>query len=320
MANKKSKKTPRQHWADRIGLGKELVKERPFRKLYPFESHHALVGKHNMHYLDEGEGEPVVMLHGNPTWSFFYRDLVLGLRDKFRCLALDHLGCGFSDKPQKYEYMLQNHIDNLERWIEIVLPPADWNNSAFDLVVHDWGGPIGMGYAVRHPERIKRLVILNTSSFVAGTMPARIKLCRTPALGEILVRGFNAFAGLATRMTTKKPLSDQVKKGFLLPYNSWANRVAVYNFVKDIPLRKGMPTYDVLAGISAKLADALKDKPMLIQWGMRDWCFTPFFLKLWKERFPDAEVDEYDAGHYLLEDAGEEIITRVRDFLERPLP
>jgi haloalkane dehalogenase len=260
------------------------------------------------------------MLHGNPTWSFFYRNLVLGLKDAFRCLALDNMGCGLSDKPQKYEYTLHKHIDNLSRWIETVLPPAGEDGGKFNLIVHDWGGPIGIGYAARHPERIRRIVVLNTSAFTAGTMPFRIRLCRTPFLGAFLVRGLNAFAGLATRMTTKTPLPPGVRKGFLLPYDSWANRVAVHKFVMDIPLQKDTPAWDVFRKTESLLPHALKDKPMLIQWGMRDWCFTPFFLRLWKERFPDAEADEYDAGHYLLEDAGGAIIPRVRSFLERPLP
>ncbi len=289
--------------------------------LYPFTQNRlALDAANRLHYVDEGNGEPVVMLHGNPTWSFFYRNLILGLKDKFRCLALDHMGCGLSDKPQDYPYTLQKHIDNLSRWIEAVLPPAGAEGGAFNLVVHDWGGPIGIGYAARHPERIRRIVVLNTSAFSAGTMPLRIRLCRAPLLGEVLVRGLNAFAGLAARMTTKTPLPPAVRKGFLLPYDSWKNRVAVHRFVMDIPLKPGTETGDVLANTDALLPGALKDKPMLVQWGMRDWCFTPFFLNLWKERFPGAAVDEYDAGHYLLEDAGSEIIPRVRSFLERPLP
>ncbi len=312
---------PSQHWTARIGLTREAVKAQSFRNLYPFEPHFALVGDHTMHYLDEGEGEPVVMLHGNPTWSFFYRDMVLGLRDGFRCLVPDHLGCGFSDKPADFGYTLRNHIDNLERWINIVLPPANGNGGAFNLVVHDWGGPIGMGYAVRHPERVKRVVVLNSSAFIDGFMPLSIRACRLPGLGALMVRGLNLFAGLAARRTTVKPLSPEVRAGFLLPYNSWANRAAVHKFVLDIPLEQNAPSRELLTGIGQTLPGALAGKPLLVQWGMKDWCFTPAFLKLWRERFPGAEVDEYDdAAHYLLEDAGDVIIPRVRSFLERPLP
>lgn len=286
------------------------------------EKHLTLADGNRLHYIDEGTGEPVVMLHGNPTWSFFYRNLIAGLQETqggFRCLALDHMGCGLSDKPQAYDYTLQKHIDNLTEWIDAVLPPATGEGGRFNLVVHDWGGPIGIGYAVRHPERIRRVVVLNTSAFSAGTMPLRIRLCRVPVLGALLVRGLNAFAGGAAYMTTKTPLSPAARKGFLLPYDSWKNRVAVHRFVQDIPLAPGTATGELFRETERLLPEALGNKPLLIQWGMRDWCFTPFFLNLWKERFPRAEADGYDAGHYLLEDAGDVIIPRIRTFLERPL-
>ncbi|MCC8189760.1 MAG: alpha/beta fold hydrolase, partial [Planctomycetes bacterium] len=192
----------RKHWAARIGIPFSHLKNREFRKLYPFEPHLHNLDGYSYHYLDEGEGEPVVMVHGNPTWSFFYRNLVLGLRDHYRCLVPDHLGCGLSEKPQDYPYTLENHINNLERWLEEILPPIGWNNDRVNLIVHDWGGPIGLGYAMRHPYRIRRVVVMNTSVFTAGDMPTRIKMCRWPLIGEALVRGFNLFAGEATRTTT----------------------------------------------------------------------------------------------------------------------
>ena len=308
-------------WAKRIGLDENAFRNEAFRNEYPFEHKYAKVRGWNMHYFDTGAGEPVVMVHGNPTWSFFYRNLAKSLRGSFRCLAPDHIGCGLSDKPQKYPYTLDNHIDNLADWIDQALPASGDGGGKFNLVVHDWGGPIGMGFAVRHPERIKRVVVLNTSAFTAGTMPWRITICRVPGLGQVLVRGLNGFAGLATKLTTVKPLPETVRKGFLLPYNSWANRIAVYRFVRDIPLRQRGATYGRFVDTDTKLPSVLAGKPMLVQWGMRDWCFTPYFLKLWKKNFPAAEVDEYgSAGHYLLEDAGDAIAARVRAFLERPLP
>lgn len=309
----------RRHWAERIGLKTAAVKSRLFKKLYPFEPVHVEVHGHNMHYVDEGDGEPVVMVHGNPTWSFFYRNLIMGLSDKYRCLAVDHLGCGFSDKPGNFTYDLDHHIDNFERWVDIALPPADWNGGKFNLIVHDWGGPIGLGYAVRYPDRIHRVVVMNSSVFTTGTMPKRITICRTPLLGDFLVRGMNLFADCATRMTTVHKMPAEVKKDYLLPYNSWKNRIAVLRFVQDIPLRKGTPTYKRLDEIEGKIKEAMENKPMLIQWGMKDWCFTPKFLEKWKKNFPDAQVDEHEAGHYLLEDAGEEILANIRKFLDRPL-
>ncbi len=318
-AKKTARAFDRQHWTDRIGISPDALKEPAFRAEYPFESHFHLLGRLNYHYIDEGEGEPVVMVHGNPTWSFFYRKLILGLKGNYRCLAADHIGCGLSEKPQKYTYTLDQHILNLERWLEATLPPASWAGGKINLIVHDWGGPIGLGYAVRHPERIKRVVLMNTSAFVDGDMPFGIKLCRWPILGPIIVRGLNLFAGEATVRTTVTPMAKAVKDGFLLPYNSWRNRVGVYRFVKDIPLRKSMPTYKTFKSIEGLLGSVMNQVPVLVQWGMKDWCFTPFFLNLWRKRYPRAEVDEYAAGHYLLEDAGDAILARIRSFLERPV-
>src|SRR5829696_4990519 len=130
--------------------------------MYPFEGHFLPRPAGRLHYLDEGTGDPVVMLHGNPTWSFYYRDLVLALRDKYRCVVPDHIGCGLSDKPpaEKYDYSLRSRIDDLEA----LLDHLDLREN-LTLVLHDWGGMIGMGYAARHPERVKRIVAMNTGAF-----------------------------------------------------------------------------------------------------------------------------------------------------------
>lgn len=308
----------RRHWAERCGLSFQKLRHKGFRAMYPFADRLRDLDGRAYHYLDEGEGEPAVMVHGNPTWSFFYRDMILALRGTHRCLVPDHMGCGLSEKPQKYPYTLEQHIANLETWLESTLPPPSWSGGKINLIVHDWGGPIGFGYAVRHPERIRRLVVMNTSIFPEGDMPFRIKMCRWPFLGAFLVRVLNGFAGGATAMTTVKPLLETVQDAFVMPYDSWRNRVAVHAFVKDIPLVADTPTWKLFRKIADLAAKTLADKPMLVQWGMRDWCFTPFFLDLWKKRFPRAEVDEYEAGHYLLEDEGQAIIGRVRRFLEQP--
>lgn len=310
----------RAAWGERIGIPASLLGSAAFAREYPFASRLHDIGGNKYHYIDEGKGEPVVMVHGNPTWSFFYRRVVEALRGEYRCLAADHMGCGLSAKPQNYSYRLRNHIDNLEHWLESVLPPADKDGGRINLIVHDWGGPTGIGYAVRHPERINRVVALNTSVFTDGDMPFRIKLCRWPGLGPFLIRGLNAFAGLGAVVTTVKPLPPEVRRFFVMPYNTWDNRVAVNGFVQDIPLDRRGETYEELASIQAKATKLLAERPTLVQWGMKDWCFTPYFLNLWRTRVPNAEADEYQAGHYLLEDAGADIIPRIRAFLERPLP
>ncbi|RMH73381.1 MAG: alpha/beta fold hydrolase [Gemmatimonadetes bacterium] len=283
------------------------------RKLYPFESHVLRIGGYRYHYLDEGRGEEaLVMLHGNPTWSFYYRHLVLAFRDRYRVIVPDHMGCGLSDKPQSYRYQLDQHISNLERLLETL------QVTQLTLVMHDWGGAIGMGYAVRHPERIKRLVVFNTAAFRSSKIPLRINLCRIPVVGDIAVRLFNGFAGGAIYMATTKRMAPGVKAGYLLPYNSYRNRIATLRFVQDIPLEARHPSYSTLVEIEQGLHQ-FKNHPMLIIWGNKDWCFTrDHFLLRWKARFPQAEIHEFeDAGHYVVEDAHERIIPLMELFLQK---
>lgn len=282
-----------------------------FKALYPFAPHYFQTPGGRMHYVDEGAGEAVVMLHGNPSWSFLYRDLIKALAGECRILAPDHLGMGRSDKPQNYAYTLRQHINNLEALLASKLAPEE----KITLVVHDWGGAIGMGWAVRHPERVRNLVILNTAAFLSPRIPARIEICRLPGFGALAIRGCNAFAAGAVRMAVTKKMRPEVAAGFLMPYDSWANRIATLRFVQDIPLSPQEQSYDTLEEIDHGL-ERLRGKPVLIQWGGADWCFNNHFYNEWLRRFPCAEYENYpQAGHYLLEDAGDMIIPRIRYFL-----
>ena len=286
--------------------------------LYPFAPHYLDVGGARLHYLDEGAGSPVVMLHGNPTWSFYYRNLVAALRDGHRCIVPDHVGCGKSDKPQDYPYTLERRVADLDR----LLNHLDVKND-ITLVVHDWGGMIGLAWAAQHPERIARLVILNTGAFhlpAAKPLPRSIWWIRKTPFGPLLARGFNAFClGAAKYCVTRKPLAPEVRDGLLAPYDSWANRVAILRFVQDIPLAPGDPGYDLVSATEQKL-HLLRDVPMLICWGMRDFCFDHHFLAEWTKRFPNADVHTFaDAGHYILEDARDEVTALVQQFVGSPV-
>jgi len=284
-----------------------------WRKLYPFESHFLDLEGVRYHYVDEGRGEPVVMVHGNPTWSFYYRRLIMDLRQSYRVIAPDHVGCGLSDKPQRYDYTLARHIANLETLLERL------GLKKITLVVHDWGGPIGMGYAVRHPDRVARLVIFNTVAFWSPEIPWFLRLCRLPIFGPITIRGLNLFAGVAALVGCRhrERMTGEVKAGYLSPYDSYANRVAVLRFVQDIPVHAGHPTFSVLQAVEGGLAQ-FRGRPMLIMWGGRDPVFTKRLLQSWRERFPAAIVREIDdAGHYVVEDAYERIIPWLREFLEK---
>lgn len=285
--------------------------------LYPFNGKFIpLKNGARMHYLDEGKGDPVVMLHGNPTWSFYYRNLALALRDDNRVIVPDHIGCGLSDKPgdDRYEYTLKSRVDD----IEFLLDNLEIIGN-ITLVVHDWGGMIGMAYAVRRPERIKKIVILNTGAFFlpeGKSFPPALRLVRT-LLGAALVRGLNAFARGAAWVGCKRHrMGKELRDAYSAPYNNWANRIATLRFVEDIPLNPGDRAYKIADETQEKLS-SLSALPMLICWGMKDFVFDRHFLEEWERRFPNAQVHSFpDCGHYILEDAQREIIPLVKSFIE----
>ncbi|MFT5699299.1 MAG: pimeloyl-ACP methyl ester carboxylesterase [Desulforhopalus sp.] len=277
---------------------------------YPFTSHFHDLNGLKLHYIDEGKGPVIVMIHGNPTWSFYYRNLIHKLKKNYRVVAIDHIGCGLSDKPQKYDYTLSQHIDNVLSVIGAL------NIDRFSLVLHDWGGAIGMGVAGRSPDKVDKIVVMNTAAFRSSRIPFRIRLCRIPLLGEVLVRLFNGFAWPATFMAVRNTMNDKVKNGYLAPYNSWKNRIATHRFVLDIPLSEDHPSYHTLVEVEAGLDEIKKlGVPLLIVWGGKDFCFNDSFYNEWKERFPDAESTYYaDAGHYVLEDKKDEVNERIATF------
>lgn len=286
--------------------------------LYPFEGKHHDLGGVRMHYLDEGDGDPVLCVHGNPTWSFYYRSLASALRSHHRVIVPDHVGCGLSDKPgdDRYEYTLERRVGDLESLMERL------EVDGVTLVVHDWGGAIGLGWAVRHPERVRRLVILNTAAFhllPGKRLPWQLWLVRNTLLGTVLVRGFNAFARGAARVAcTRVKLSRELRNAYCAPYDSWANRIATLRFVQDIPLSAGDRAFEVLTEIQEHL-QLFRDRPVMICWGCRDFVFDRDYLAQWRRTYPHAEVHDFpDCGHYVLEDASPEITELVRRFTGAP--
>lgn len=287
-----------------------------WHSLYPFESHETRVNGLRYHYLDEGTGPALLLVHGNPTWSFMWRELVWVLRDRFRIIVPDHIGCGLSDKPspKKYSYRLAQRVADLKHLIEHL------NLKRITLVAHDWGGAIGMGAAVAAPQRFERFVLMNTAAFLAPRCPLRIRLCHLPAVGQFAVQGLNLFAKMALDQAVAKHdcMTPAVRAGMIAPYDSWANRAAIYRFVCDIPLRPSHPTYRTLLDIESGLAQFSRH-PVCLIWGMKDWCFTPAFLDRFLKIFPQAEVHRLpDAAHYVVEDAHERIIPIMENFL-RPV-
>ncbi len=286
--------------------------------LYPFASHfHAQFAGHRMHFIDEGAAtaSPVVMVHGNPTWSFYYRRLVEALAPAHRCLVPDHIGMGLSDRPDDdaYRYTLASRVEDFGHWLNAVEPERP-----IDLIVHDWGGAIGLSWAARHPERVRRIVLLNTWAFnipAHESLPASLKFART-GLGAFLINRFNAFSGLAVRMATANKLDPEVARGLVAPYQgSPDRRLATLRFVQDIPLSDRDPAWAVLAQTESRLP-TLADKPILIAWGAKDFVFNDKVLAIWRQTWPQARVEYFkDAGHYVLEDAHDRILPLVHDFL-----
>ncbi len=282
----------------------------------------------SMSYLDEGprDGEVVVMLHGNPSWSYYWRNLVSGLSDpaaakRYRCIVPDHIGMGLSDKPDDshYDYTLQSRVDDvatLLRQLGIDGPVT--------LAVHDWGGMIGFGWALSHAAQVKRLVITNTAAFPlpkAKKMPWQLSLGRDSRFGAFIIRAFNAFSGGASFIGVSRKMPAQVRRAYVAPYDSWAHRISTVRFMQDIPLREGDRAWALVQEAGRRLPE-FADRPALLAWGLEDFVFDRHFLDGFRAALPKAEVLAFDdAGHYVLEDKQAELVPAIRAFLERnPLP
>ena len=285
--------------------------------LYPFESRFITIGGHQLHYLEEGDGDPVVMLHGNPSWSFYYRDLIQRLSPFHHCFVPDHIGMGYSDKPgvDEYNYTLSQRVKDLEEFLK-----AKGIGQNITLILHDWGGIIGMSYAYRHPEAIKKIVILNTAAFhlpEGKSFPFFLRFTRTLP-GEFFVRAFNSFSIGATRIGVRRiTMSREVRQAYTAPYNSWKNRIAILRFIQDIPLKKEDPAFDLVTDVQNNL-HLFHNTPVLIAWGMKDQVFDKDYLSKWMMYLPHARVYRFeDCGHYILEDAQEEVGKLIVDFMAK---
>jgi len=276
-----------------------------------------------MSYLDEGprDGEVVVMLHGNPSWSYHWRHLVQGLRDRYRCIVPDHVGMGLSDKPDdapavapRYDYTLQSRIEDLTTLLDRL-----GIRGPVTLAVHDWGGMIGFGWALSHMPQLRRLVLLNTAAFPLPTgkaIPWQLSFGRDWKFGALLIRGLNAFAAGAARFGVECAMPRAVRRAYLAPYDSWANRIATLRFVQDIPLREGDPAWPLVDEAGRRLHE-LADRPAFIGWGLKDFVFDRHFLAGFTSALPNAEMHTFDdAGHYVLEDKHEVLVPAIRRFLD----
>lgn len=292
---------------------------------YDFASHRFEVRPGiRMHYLDEGprDGEVVLALHGNPSWSYYWRHLVRGLRDRYRVVVPDHVGMGLSDKPDddrdalpRYDYTLQSRVDDLQALLEHL-----GIDGPLTLAVHDWGGMIGFGWALERMPRVRRLVVLNTAAFpmpAGKPMPWQIALGRDYNIGELVIRGFNAFSAGASWLGVERRMPRAVRRAYVAPYDSWASRISTVRFMQDIPLRPGDRAWPLVEASGQRLRE-YADRPAFIGWGLKDFVFDRDFLARFRSDWPQAEVHAFeDAGHYVLEDRHEVLVPAIRDFLDR---
>ena len=294
-----------------------------FDGTWPFEPQWFDSADGRMHYVDHGprDGTPVVLAHGNPTWGYLYRNFIGPLADAgYRAIVPDHLGFGRSDKPDHRElYTIRKHAHRFEALLESL----DLHHAT--VVGQDWGGPISLAWATRHPDRVSSLFILNTFAHRPPgpvKLPPPLRMFRARGLGELMVKGLHLFVrGAVFRfgVVHRDRMTPAVKRAYLAPHPTWSSRTAILEFPREIPSGPEGDVADLNGEIEAGLEEHFRSKPVKIIWAMKDIAFTPQMIdQLWLRTFPDAEVERIsDAGHYLQEDAHERIVPALIEFLGR---
>ena len=267
-----------------------------------------------LHYVDEGEGEPIVMLHGNPTWGYLYRNFIPPLSESNRCVVPDYMGFGKSDKPLDQPYTLARHIENFSALM------LDLDLRDVTLVMQDWGGPIGLGFGVEHPERIKRLVILNSWAFripEGSSLAPLLELFRQPHVGEAMVQGLNLFVeGFLPAGIYHKERLEEFMPAYRAPFPDWNSRIGTLAFPRDIPVGDEHPSTATMGRIQDNLGKL--NVPTTIIWALQDPAIPPPLIDAWKGVYPHAEEHRIEtASHFLQEDEPEQIVGLILDFLKR---
>ena len=276
-------------------------------KLYHFQSHHYETAEGRMHYVDEGEGPVLLMVHGTPAWSFSYRHLIKELSQKYRCIAPDHLGFGLSDKPRDADYSPQAHAKRLERLI------THLKLKDITLLVHDFGGPIGLSYALQNPENVSKVVIFNTWMWSLNDYPAIVKGAKIAGswLGKMLYKYFNFSPKMLVKQAfhDKSKLTKDVHRHYTDVFPDADSRSAPYAFAQH--LLASSDWYHQLW----KQREVLQNKEVMILWGEKDPLLPYALLERWKEALPDAKVYELEAGHFVQEEKPEEAIKLIGQFI-----
>lgn len=280
-----------------------------FEVMYPFVSQYSTIDQsgNRVHYVDVGKGETVLFLHGFPVWSFMYRDLIKLLSPDFRCIALDHLGYGLSDKPMNYKYNIANHIKNAIKFAE------NMRFRKFHIVMHDFGVAVGLAMAERWPERISSMVFLNSSCFRYPRFTLSMLLFKLPILSAFLTRFTNFLQKFYLHLGAESMNSD-IEDGYLRPYRSVFDRVAIGQGVHDIPLfpdHTSLEKYDELE----QKAFLLANKKMKFFWADLDFFHTTASLKRWAKILPNALLKRYETGNYFLLEDSLEARNDIHNFL-----
>jgi haloalkane dehalogenase len=290
------------------------ISDETFDGSFPFAPCYEEINGFAMHFVDEGSGEPIVLVHGDPTWGYLYRRFIAPLAQHWRCVVPDHMGMGKYDTPLKpYPYQLHHHIDNLEALL------LRLNLHDVTLVLHDWGGPVGLGVAIRQPQRIKRLALMNTWAFApwpGAPFPRLVELIRS-ARGEKFVLEKNGYVEPALLGTTAHPehLTETVMAAYRAPFPTPESRRALLCWSRDIPVSPEDPSYAEMQRIERSLPQ-LAAIPILLVWGMQDPVLTKSVLRMWQHMYPHAITHELeDASHFLQEDAPDRIIGWIEQFL-----
>jgi haloalkane dehalogenase len=278
-------------------------------ELSPYAPHYAELDGARVHYVDEGSGPPLLLLHGNPTWSFLYRDVIAGLRDRFRCIAPDHPGFGLSRPvPAGYGFTPAEHARVLERLV-LELDLRD-----VTMMVQDWGGPIGFAVATRHPHRFAAFVIANTWAWPKTDLPTQLfaRLLGGP-IGRYLILQHNFFVERAIPASVKRrKLSQALMDAYRAPFPTPESRRPVAVFPREI-----LRSVDFLAEIERGLP-ALRDRRALLVWPTKDVAFRERERRHWESLFPDHRTTLLEgAGHYVQEDAADEIVSAIRGWAPR---
>ncbi len=294
------------------------IKDEDFDGTFPYKPNYKKINGFQMHYVDEGKGEPIVCVHGEPTWGYLYRKFIAELSKTNRVVVPDHMGFGKSEVPQDKKYILEEHVDNLSK----LLLHLDLKN--ITLIFQDWGGPISFGFATKHPDRVKRLVIMNTSVGVAR--PDR-KLWYESMVEDgtydSLMGNMKLFIPQFVFSTFTRKFSREekkiMKKAYKAPFPDKASNMGARAFPLDIPKGEDHISSKIMNKIRENM-NLLNEKPKIIIWGMKDMIFPPKIIVVWKKIYPDIKVHEIEsASHFLQEDAPEEIITIIKNFLKEHL-